>query len=201
VSPAATLRSAAGRVDRTARQLAALASVTRTARRVHGAGALGTVRRARAVRRRGFEYPEALRMGLLDPAMPDHERQGFVSRHENTATQRLLNGEDSPPLVSDKIALGLYCRALGIAAPELLAIVHAHGDGWSRPATVLRTRDDWIAAVSAFPPETGPPSAACGTRSAPTGSSPASSSRSGSGTIRRSPSSGAATRPSTPCGS
>jgi hypothetical protein len=134
-----------------ARELVDLVAVTRGARRYHGAGALETLRRARALRRRGFTYPEAYGYGLFDPALPEDRRSGFVSKHENTAVQRLLNGEDSPPLVSDKVAFGLYCRAAGIPAPDLLAIVHAQGDGWAADGPVLRDESDWRAAVDAFP--------------------------------------------------
>ena len=121
------------------------------ARRVHGARAIPTVRRARALRRRGFRYDEALALGLLDPAMPEARWRNFVSDHENTAIQRRLNGEDSPPVVTDKVAFGLLCRALGIPAPELLAVVHAEGDGWSAARGVLHDERDWRAAAEAFP--------------------------------------------------
>jgi hypothetical protein len=128
--------------------------VARDARRAYGAGRLTSVRRARRLRRRqGFEYEEALRIGALDPALTDAQRAGFVSEHENTASQRRLNGEDSPAIVSDKSVFYLYCRALGLRAPELLAIVHRDGDGWSRPHRVLRDHEDWEAAVADLPDE------------------------------------------------
>jgi hypothetical protein len=205
-----------------ARELVDLVAVTRGARRYHGAGALETLRRARALRRRGFTYPEAYGYGLFDPALPEDRRSGFVSKHENTAVQRLLNGEDSPPLVSDKVAFGLYCRAAGIPAPDLLAIVHAQGDGWAADGPVLRDESDWRAAVDAFPagfvvkpadgyggcsPATGTASsprrgagstpASCGASSAPTATTRRSSCRSVCATTRRSRRSEAPTRRST----
>lgn len=126
------------------RQAASLARVVREARRVHGARPLARVRRARLLRRRqGYEHEEALRDGLLDPAIGAEDLRGFVRDHENTAVQRRLNGEDSPALVSDKGVLYLYCRALGLRASELLGIVHRVGDAWVRPQVIVRDRDQW----------------------------------------------------------
>lgn len=135
-----------------ARQAAALTRVVREARRAHGAGRLATVRRARLLRRRQhFEYEEALGNGLFDPALGAEDLRGFVSDHENTAAQRRLNGEDSPVLVTDKGVLYLYCRALGLPAPELLGIIHRVGDGWIRPQVVVRDGEEWERALATLP--------------------------------------------------
>jgi hypothetical protein len=137
-----------------ARQAASLVRVVEEARRAYGAGRVTTIRHARALRRhQGFEYREALSAGALDPVLSEEERAGFVSSHDNTAWQRRLNGEDSPALVSDKAVFYLYCRALGLRVPEMLAIVHRDGDGWSRPDRILRTRGDWEAAATDLPVE------------------------------------------------
>ena len=135
---------------RAPRQLVALTGAVRAARRVHGGGIVRTVRRARTLRRRqGFEYREALRLGLLDPSLPDAEAAGYVSRHTNTHEQRRLNsGKDSPVLVSDKAVFSLYCEAHGLRTPQILAILPQGATGWIRNGHVVADRADWERAVA-----------------------------------------------------
>ena len=123
----------AGRLRRTGTDAVSLARAARAAARAHGAHPLAVVRRARRLRRRsGFEYGEALRMGLLDPAVPWDVCEGHVSRHVNMAAQRRLNGADMPPLSDDKLLFDVRCRALGLPVPALLAVIDRNGVGWSR---------------------------------------------------------------------
>jgi hypothetical protein len=138
-----------GAALRAQEQAVALAGAVRAARRAYGGGPVRIARRARTLRRRqGFEYGEALRLGLLDPALPDAEAAGYVSRHTNTHEQRRLNaGEDSPVLVSEKTVFYLYCEAHGLRTPRLLAIIPAGGTGWVRDGRALEGRADWERAV------------------------------------------------------
>jgi hypothetical protein len=116
---------------RTGREAASLARATRTATRAHRASPLAVVRRARRLRARGFEYDEALRLGLLDPGVPDAVCDGHVSRHANMDAQRRLNGADMPPLAAEKLLFDARCRALGLPVPPLLGVVDRNGAGWS----------------------------------------------------------------------
>src|SRR5512145_2185198 len=129
--PARAVTRAGRRARVMAGEAAALARATRAASRAHRAAPLAVARRARRLRRRqGFEYAEALRLGLLDPAVPETTCAGFVSRHVNMSAQRRLNGADMPPLVGEKLVFHRYCDAVGVPTPRLLGVIDRRGAGW-----------------------------------------------------------------------
>jgi hypothetical protein len=127
---------------RAAGQVAALARVSRAAARCYGCSTLRAARIARRVRRRqAFEYDEALRVGLLDPAMPDAERALHVSRHENQEAQApLSSGGEVPPITGDKLIFHRYCDALGIPVPRLLGVLDRRGSSWSASGRLFLDR-------------------------------------------------------------
>jgi hypothetical protein len=130
------------RARRAAGQLAALARVSRAASRCYGCSPLLAARTARRVRRRqAFEYEEALRVGLLDPAMPEGERALHVSRHENQEAQApLSSGGEVPAITGDKLVFSRYCAALGIPVPRLLGVLDRRGSSWSASGRLFLDR-------------------------------------------------------------
>jgi hypothetical protein len=130
-APARAVARAGRRGRDLAREAAALSRATRAASRAHRASRLAVVRRARRLRRgQGFEYEEALRFGLLDPAVTDATCAGFVSRHVNMSAQRRLNGADMPPLVGEKLVFHRYCDAIGLPTPPIHGVIDRRGAGW-----------------------------------------------------------------------
>lgn len=139
-----------------AAQLGSLVRVSRTGAAAYGCRPLTVARLARRVRRRqGFEYPEALRLGLLDPSMPAERRSGYISRHANLEAQAPLNGDElrSPAMVGDKAVFYRYCAAVGIPVPALLGIIDRRGSSWGAPDRVISGRGDWEAFAANDLPE------------------------------------------------
>jgi hypothetical protein len=127
---------------RSARQLASLARVSRAAARAYGCRPLRAGRIACRVRRgQGFTYEEALRVGVLDPAMPEAERAGFVSRHANLeANAPLNNGNEEPSITEDKWSFYRHCAAIGIPVPRLLGVLDLRGSSWSASGRLFLDR-------------------------------------------------------------
>jgi hypothetical protein len=132
------------------RQLAGLARVSRAAGRAYGAGPLRAARIARRVRRsQGFTYEEALRVGVLDPAMPEAERAAFVSRHANLEANAPLNhGNVEAPITEDKWSFYRHCAAAGIPVPRLLGVLDLHGSCWSASGRLFLTREEFVEVVA-----------------------------------------------------
>jgi hypothetical protein len=152
----AAARLAAGmtRTGARAGQAVALASVVAAAGRAHGVGPVRAVRRARWLRRRGFEYGEAWEMGLFDPAVPRDELAGYVSKYAIEGAQRRLNGtDDSPPSVSRKATFYLVCEAHGIRTPRLLGVIDRTTGAWFRPLVVARSPAEWERAIAEVLPD------------------------------------------------
>jgi Sugar-transfer associated ATP-grasp len=129
---------------RVAQQARALVAVSRTAADAYGCGPLRAARIARRVRRRqGFEHAEALRVGVLDPALTEAERAAFVSRDANLRAQAPLNGDnETPAITGDKTVFYRYCALLGIAVPEMFGILDSRASSWSASGRVMTgTRD------------------------------------------------------------
>lgn len=118
---------------RAVRQVAGLIHASRAAGRAYGVSPLWAARTARRLRtRQAYEYEEALRLGLLDPAMPEEVRARHVSRHAGLEAAAPLNhGNEVPRLSGDKAVFYRYCAALGIPVPELLGILDTRASSWS----------------------------------------------------------------------
>lgn len=124
------------------RGLAALIRVSRTAARAYGAHPVPIARRLRWLRRsEGFEFDEALGLGLLDPAMSHATCAGFVSRHVNMSAQRRLNGHDMPPIVGEKLVFQRFCEGIGVPVPRLVAVIDRVGGSWISPGRALPLGD------------------------------------------------------------
>jgi hypothetical protein len=120
------------RVATRARSGLAFAQVVRRGARAYDASPAAVAARVMWLRRRGgFEFDEALVLGLADPAMPRAEAAGYVSRHVNMAAQRRLNGGDMPGLVAEKLVFQRYCEGVGIPVPPLLGVVDRAGAAWT----------------------------------------------------------------------
>ena len=134
-----------------ARQAVGLVRSSRAAARAYGSSPLRAAITARRLRRRqGYEYAEALRTGLLDPAMPGDVRARFVSRHAGLEAAAPLNhGNVVPMLSGDKSVFYRYCTAYGIPTPRLLAIIDRRGSSWGASGRIFRDRlgfEEFVAA-------------------------------------------------------
>jgi hypothetical protein len=134
------------RPRRAAEQARALAGASAEAARRYGAGRLAAAVRARRLRRRGFEYVEALDAGLLDPAVPMATARRYVSEHETTRLVDRLNPETLAAVTAEKVIFYRHFGALGLPVPELYGVVGRAG-GWSDAAD--RPLAD-VAATAAF---------------------------------------------------
>ena len=127
------------RPARAVAQLRALIGTSRAGAAAYGCSPLRIARIAARVRRRqAFEYPEALRVGALDPAISDAERAAYVSRHANLEAQGPLNGGNETPAISgDKSVFYRYCALLGVPVPALHGILDTRGSSWDASGRVL----------------------------------------------------------------
>ena len=120
---------------RAARALGQARDLVRTAHaasRAHRANPVEVVRRARALRvDGGFEYAEALGLGLLDPALDASARSRHVSRHAMVEAQERLNPAAVTPIAGEKAIFYPYCAVAGIPTPRLFGIVDTAGVGWN----------------------------------------------------------------------
>ena len=125
-----------------ARQAAGLVRTSRAAGRAYDSSAVRAAVTARRLRRRqGYEYAEALRSGLLDPALPESERALHVSRHAGLEACAPLNhGNVVPMLNGDKSVFYRFCLAQGIPTPRLLAIIDRRGSSWGASGRIFRDR-------------------------------------------------------------
>ena len=137
------------------RALAALAVHAREVRRtvatgvgVHGGGRLAALRRLHMLRRRGYTYGEALRDGMLDPAIPTRDLKGYASRHVALIAQRRVNPMTLEDLTTEKAIFYRYCSAIGLTTPRTLAIVHRDTAGWAEGDRILNDAADFDAVVN-----------------------------------------------------
>lgn len=137
-SAAARLRSLAALVVRAPE----LARWSALAVRAHGGGRLAAIRRLRFLRRRGFLFEEAVRDGMLDPAIPDRALRGYAPRHLALIAQRAVNPTTFTDLTTEKALFYRYCAAVGLPTPRLLAIVHRTTAGWGVGDRVLACAAD-----------------------------------------------------------
>lgn len=119
------------RLTRVYSQARELAAAVTAARRAHGSPAVGTVTRARRLRRgAGFTYDEALRTGLLDPVLSNDVAARFVSKDAVSRLSDRLNPRELTTLTEEKAMFYRVCAAIGIPTPILYGIVGRAG-GWS----------------------------------------------------------------------
>ncbi len=133
-----------------ARQAAGLWRVARAGAGAHRSNPLRVARIARRVRRRqGFEYAEALRVGALDPRLPDPARAALVSRHAFIEAQRPLNaGNEVGTLTGDKVVFHRLCEAAGIPVPRLFGVLDTRGSGYAASGRIIAGPADRAAFVA-----------------------------------------------------
>jgi hypothetical protein len=131
---------------RVARQVSGLVGASRRAGRAYGTSPLRAALIARRLRRRqAYEYEEALRLGLLDPAIPEDVRARYVSRHAGLEAAGPLNhGNVVPRLSGDKGVFYRYCAAWGIPTPELYGMLDRRGASWSAAGGFFRDRAGFV---------------------------------------------------------
>lgn len=124
----------------TVEQLLALATATARASRAYRASPIGIVRRARRARSvGGYEYDEALRVGLLAPRAPSDAYSLRTSKHATLEAQRRINHEALSSLTEEKAIFYRLLEALELPAPRLFGII-GPGTGWGRGVGVVADR-------------------------------------------------------------
>ena len=114
-----------------------MARVIRAGARAHAANPVRVALRARRLRTRdGYTYDEALRQGLLDPALGVGAPVRDVSRHRMLQLQKAVNPEALGPLSAQKDVFFRYFSALGIPVAEVYGVVGT-GPGWRRGGGML----------------------------------------------------------------
>lgn len=107
------------------------------ARRVHGAPPLRTALRARRLRAQGgFTCEEALRRGLLDPALPEERAARHVSTDRVARLTEALNPPELAALTEEKVIFHRVAAAIGLPTPTLHGVVGRAG-AWSAAGPVL----------------------------------------------------------------
>jgi hypothetical protein len=128
--------------------------VSRTAARAYGVSGLWAALRARRLRRgQEFRYDEALREGLLDPAIPDHELAGYASRHAILRVQEVVNPPALASLTDQKALFYRFCSAAGLPVPRLVAVVDRLAGGWAPPGRTVSSGDEFAEVLREGPPE------------------------------------------------
>lgn len=115
--------------------------------RAHGGGRVAALRRLHRLRARGYTYDEALRDGMLDPAMPVSEMLGHAPRHLALIAQRRVNPGTFEDLTTEKAIFYRYCAAAGLPIPRTVAIVHRDTAGWGEGDRILADATDFAALV------------------------------------------------------
>lgn len=107
------------------------------AARAHGAGRIASIRRMQRLRAQGYLFDEALRDGMLDPAIPDSALPGYAPRHQALIAQARVNSGAFEATTTEKAVFYRHCQALGLPTPELFAVVTRSAAGWGRGDRVL----------------------------------------------------------------
>ena len=114
-------------------------ALARTVMRVSHAYRASPLRIARLARRAraedGYEYPEALASGPLDPSAPPELLGRHASKHATLDAQRRVNPEEFSPLTEEKAIFYRFLEAAGLPSPRLLGVI-VHGTGWGRGGVV-----------------------------------------------------------------
>lgn len=120
-----------------ARNVVPYIRVSSAAARAHGAGRLASIRRMQRLRAQGYLFDEALRDGMLDPAIPDAALSGYAPRHQALMAQARVNSGSFELTTTEKAVFYRFCQALGLPTPELFAVVTRSAAGWGRGDLVL----------------------------------------------------------------
>ena len=130
-----------------------LATATRRAREVYGAGRARTVARALALRARGgFTVEESLMLGLLDPSEPaSAARRGLVSKRGAIRVQERFNPARHRHLLDDKEAFARVVAAAGLPAPRTIAVIDPRDGGRLPDGTPLGGLAGWEELIAADP--------------------------------------------------
>lgn len=111
--------------------------VANTAARAHGSGRLAAVRRMQRLRAQGYLWDEALRDGMLDPAIPDSALDGYAPRHQALLAQARVNSSAFEATTTEKAVFYRLCGALGLPTPELYGVVTRSAAGWGIGGRVI----------------------------------------------------------------
>jgi len=87
-------------------------------------------------RKHNFGFQDAMKCGLLDPAVPEAAAFGCIRRADITPIQNRHNRREWKCLTEDKAVFYSFCSHEGIPAPDVLAVVgRAGGRTVNRPKT------------------------------------------------------------------
>lgn len=95
-------------------------------------------------RRHGFTPSEAFFLGLLGTKATDNKSTSFISKGEFIRIQRSVNPVGWDDITEDKGIFYRYCGALGLAIPQLFAIVFRDRSGWTLHGRPLQSAEEWI---------------------------------------------------------
>jgi hypothetical protein len=104
------------------------------------------------MRRRGFRLREALREGLLDPALPEEVLAACIGKNALLSLQRSVNPPQRECLTEDKSLFYPYCSGLGLPVPALYAVLGRQG-GYTPSGRTLAGREAWAEFLSGDVPE------------------------------------------------
>jgi hypothetical protein len=79
-------------------------------------------------------------------------RPGPVGQDAGMGLER-LNGDERSAVVEERAVFSVYCSALGLPVPRLLAILDRRGGGRSRSGRPLRELADWLAFLAEDAPD------------------------------------------------
>ena len=134
-------------------QIRGLHRASSQAARIYATGRLGRAMCARRLRQDGWEYPETLREGLLDPSLAESTLRALTSRHVRREAQTRLNPLALEPLTEQKLIFYRYCDAVGIPVPELYGAVGRAGSWSARSGRALSDADAFAGFVHDELPE------------------------------------------------
>jgi len=110
----------------------------------YGPAGLLNMRRFWQLLRMRFMPDEAFQLGLFNPALGDDVLESYVSKSALKHLQESLNPGSWAITVEDKALFYRLCRAMGIAAPELYAVVYRSVPGWTREGLIPQGIRSWV---------------------------------------------------------
>jgi hypothetical protein len=133
-----------GRTPQTTRRgLASLMETIPLVWTAYGAAGVLNMRRFWKLLGMRFMPDEAFELGLFNPAVSDDALEGYFSKSALKHLQESLNPQSWAIIVEDKALFYRLCRAMGVAAPELYAVVYRSVPGWTREGLIPRGIRSW----------------------------------------------------------
>ena len=100
--------------------------------------------------RQNYTPREIFYQGLLDFESAEEALRSTISKSALIALQQRLNPASAAVMTEDKALFYRYCRACGLPAPRLLAVIGPEL-GWTAEGTVLRRDAQWADFLDGLP--------------------------------------------------